>query len=104
MNELGKRIKEARTAFHLSQEYVARQLGVSRSAVADMESGKRKVSAMELKKLSELFLVSSDELLYGKALEMPASAFARGFEALDENDQREIMNLIEFKRAMKGSI
>ena len=32
---------------------------------------------------------------------MPAQMFARSFGELDEADQREIMNLIEFKKRMK---
>lgn len=102
MKQLHERIREARTNLHLSQEYVAKYLGIGRSAVAEIESNKRNVSAQELGKLSELFLIPTDELLYGKSVSMPAQTFARSFEKLDEADQIEILNLIEFKKAMKG--
>lgn len=104
MKHLCERIKEARTNLHLSQDYVAKYLGIGRSAVAEMESNKRKVSAEELGKLSELFLIPIDELLYGKCTTMPTQIFARTFETLDETDQAEIMNLIEFKKTMKGRV
>lgn len=102
MKQLCDRIRQARTNLHLSQDYVAKNLGIGRSAVAEIESGKRKVSAEELGKLSELFLIPVEELLYGRTTPMPAQIFARGFAALDESDQAEIMNLIELKKAMKG--
>ena len=101
MRALYERIKEARTELHLSQDYVAKFLGVNRTAIVEIESGKRKVSADELGKLSELFQIPADELLNGRSTEMPVQMFARRFGALDEADQQEIFNLIEFKRMMK---
>ena len=50
MTKLNERIKKARTDLRLSQEYVANFLGVNRSAIVEIESGKRKVSAEELGK------------------------------------------------------
>lgn len=99
--KLYERIKKLRTNLHLSQEYVAKILGVNRNAIVEIEAGKRKVSAEELGKLGELFKVSTDELLNGRQVEMPITMFARKFEELDEADQKEILNLIEFKRMMK---
>lgn len=101
MGELYERIKKARTELHLSQDYVAKFLEVNRTAIVEIESGKRKVSAEELGKFSKLFQISVDELLNGKSTEMPVQMFARKFGALDESDQQEILNLIEFKRMMK---
>ena len=101
MRALYERIKEARTELHLSQDYVAKFLGVNRTAIVEIEPGKRKVSADELGKFSELFQIPADELLNGRSTEMPVQMFARRFGALDEADQQEILNLIEFKRMMK---
>ena len=101
MRALYERIKEARTELHLSQDYVAKFLGVNRTAIVEIESGKRKVSADELGKFSELFQIPADELLNGRSTEMPVQMFARRFGALDEADQQVILNLIEFKRMMK---
>ena len=101
MRALYERIKEARTELHLSQDYVAKFLGVNRTAIVEIESGKRKVSADELGKFSELFQIPADELLNGRSTEMPVQMFARRFGAVDEADQQEILNLIEFKRMMK---
>ena len=101
MRTLYERIKVARIELHLSQDYVAKFVGVSRTAIVEIESGKRKVSADELGRFSELFQIPADELLNGRNTEMPVQMFARRFGALDEADQQEILNLIEFKRMMK---
>lgn len=101
MQTLNERIKKTRKDLHLSQDYVAKFLGISRIAVVEIESNRRKVSAEELGKLSELFQIPADELLTGKNIEAPVQMFARRFGSLDETDQQEILNLIEFKRMMK---
>lgn len=101
MVDLAGRIKNARKNLHLSQEYVANYLNVNRTSIVEIESGKRKVSADELRKLSELFRIPADELLNGKSMDVPVDYFARSFSELSAEDQKEIMNLIEFKRMMK---
>lgn len=101
MKELFERIKESRTELHLSQEYVANYMELNRTAIVEIEAGKRKVSAEELGKLSRLFRISTDQLLYGKMTEKPQTIFARNFGELDETDQQEILNLIEFKKMLK---
>lgn len=102
MLKINERIKDLRTKLHLSQDYVARYLGVSRSTFTQMENGNRKILAEELSKLSELFGVTTDALLNERKLSQPATIFARSFEKLDESDQAEIMNLIRFKEQMKA--
>lgn len=101
MKTLNERLRDARKSLHLSQEYVSKVIGINRTAIVEIESGKRKVSVDELAKFSELFQISVDELMNGKATEMPVQMFARSFGELDEADQREILNLIEFKKRMK---
>ena len=104
MSKINERIKKARADLHLSQEYVANFVGVNRSAIVEIEAGKRKVSAEELGKFGELFQISTDELLHGRDTSMPIQMFARKFGSLDETDQQEILNLIEFKRMMKERV
>lgn len=102
MNALNERIKNYRSQLHLSQEYVAKYLGINRASFTQVEAGNRKLSAEEAAKLSTLFGVSADTLLYGSSPSQPATVFARSFENLDEQDQAEIMNLIRFKEQMKA--
>lgn len=102
MANLYERIKELRTQMHLSQDYVAKFLGINRSTYTQMENGKRKVLADEVAQLSNLFGVSADSLLNDTEMSQPATLFARSFEKLDERDQAEIMNLIRFKEQAKA--
>lgn len=101
MGFLHERIRKARTDLHLSQNYVAKYIGLNRTAIVEIESGKRKVSADELGKFSELFQISADELLKGRTVETSTYSFAYRLDALSENDRREILNFIEFKRLKK---
>jgi transcriptional regulator with XRE-family HTH domain len=102
MGNVHDRIKEMRNQLHLSQDYVAKHLGISRSTYTQMENGKRKVLADEVAQLSILFGVSADSLLNNTEISQPATMFARSFEKLDESDQAEIMNLIRFKEQVKA--
>ena len=101
MGLLHERIKKARTDLHLSQNYVAKCIGLNRTAIVEIESGKRKVSADELGKFSELFHISADELLKGRTVEISTYGFEYRLESLSENDRREVLNIIEFKRLRK---
>lgn len=101
MKTINERIKEFRNQLHLSQEYVANFLGINRATYTQMENGKRKVTAEDISRLSELFGITADAILNENKMSQPATLFARSFEKLDENDQVEIMNLIKFKEQMK---
>ena len=101
MSGINERIKKIRNQLHLSQEYVANFLGVNRATYTQMENGRRKITAEDVSKLSDLFGVTADALLNDNKMSQPATIFARSFEKLDENDQVEIMNLIKFKEQMK---
>lgn len=99
---MNERLKKARIALNLSQEFVAKEMHLSRPTVSAIESGRRKVTAEELNRFSKLYGISTDELLNGKTSETPAvSMFTRTFSELDEQDQQEILNLINFKKRYK---
>jgi Zn-dependent peptidase ImmA (M78 family)/DNA-binding XRE family transcriptional regulator len=53
--QLGSRLKEAREAAGLTQLQVAESIGLARSAVAQIESGNRSVSGLELERLAYLY-------------------------------------------------
>jgi Zn-dependent peptidase ImmA (M78 family)/transcriptional regulator with XRE-family HTH domain len=53
--ELGGRIRSAREASRMTQDEVAKHLGVSRPTVVQIEAGKRSVSSLELDKLAYLY-------------------------------------------------
>lgn len=101
-NLLINRLKEARKNLGLSQEYVAKHLDLSRSVITAIELGSRKVTAEELKGFSELYGVTIEEFMYGQDENADLKIFARSFSELSENDRKEIMNLIDFKKRLKS--
>ncbi len=60
-----QKIKEFRTARGLSQEQVAKAIGVSRPTYTAIESGKQKLDLDEAQKFAKLFGIGVDELLSG---------------------------------------
>ncbi|MGQ0642515.1 MAG: ImmA/IrrE family metallo-endopeptidase [Gemmatimonadaceae bacterium] len=60
---LGQSIRASRDRLELSQDHVAKHLKIPRSAVSDIEAGKREVSAAELVALSRLFGESLEQLV-----------------------------------------
>ncbi|MDH4220196.1 MAG: DUF4065 domain-containing protein [Candidatus Aminicenantes bacterium] len=61
--KLGAKIKKIRKSLGLSQERVAKTLGINRVAISQIENGDRKISAEEVAKLSKIFNVPSNILL-----------------------------------------
>ncbi len=61
--ELGSRLRSARETRGLSQQVVAKALGLPRTAITQLEAGSRSVSTLELTRLSELYLRSVADLL-----------------------------------------
>jgi transcriptional regulator with XRE-family HTH domain len=101
---LGERLREAREYLGFSQDQVATFLGVSRSALSLMESGQRKVDALELKKLAGLYKRS---LGYFTGDEEDASIgadvkhLARKVSDLSSEDREELVRFADFLRARK---
>jgi len=63
MSSLGNRLRQARLDKNLTQSDVAKKIGVTRSIVARYESDTNDPSSENIKKLAELYEVSSDWLL-----------------------------------------
>lgn len=71
MNMYIQKIKGFRNDRGLSQEQVARAIGVSRPTYTAIESGKQELSLDEAKKLATLFSIGVDELLSGTIPNIP---------------------------------
>jgi len=61
--KLGIKIKSIRGQVDLSQEKLAKLIGISRVSLSQAENGERKISAEEIAKLANIFNLSSDLLL-----------------------------------------
>ena len=60
---LGEALKEHRTRCHMTQEFVAEHLGVSRQAVSKWENGTSDPSTSNLLALARLYGINPEELL-----------------------------------------
>jgi len=61
--KLSKKIKTIREKLGLSQESLAKSMGLNRVAVSQIENGERKISAEEIATLSKVFNMTTDVLL-----------------------------------------
>jgi len=61
--EISQRVKKIREYKGISQQELAKLLEVSRPTVSQIESGERKISAVELVKLAEIFNISVEGVL-----------------------------------------
>ena len=55
--DLGRRLREAREQYGISQQEAAVAVGIPRTAITQIEAGKRGVSTLELSRLAELYRV-----------------------------------------------
>ena len=94
--ELAARLREAREYIGLLQEDVARALGIPRASVSALESGKRRVSSLELRRLGRLYRRPVGWLL-GEDHEIDVSApLFRATATLSDNDKEQVLRFAEF--------
>lgn len=100
---LGARLKAAREYRGFSQEDVASHLGIPRSGVSLMESGERRVEAIELGRLARLYQTTLQELTNDIPLPDDDSVrmVARLAAKLTEEDRQEVMRFAQFLSARK---
>ena len=102
---LGERLREAREYLGFSQDQVATFLGVSRSALSNMETGQRKVEALELKKLAGLYKRTVSHFTGEEAEEVTFDAdvahLARKVSELSADDRVELGRFADFLRSRK---
>ena len=101
---LGERLREAREYLGFSQDQVATFLGVPRSALSLMETGQRKVDALELKKLAALYkrpvgYFTGEE--GGVSFGADVKHLARKVSELSPDDREELGRFADFLRARK---
>ncbi|MEA2875537.1 MAG: hypothetical protein QOF14_733 [Hyphomicrobiales bacterium] len=99
---LGEKLRDARKYLGLKQEDVATALGVQRTALVDIESGQRRVEAIELTRLAKLYRqpVSYFTGEDAAASELPAEVahLARKAAELSDQDRAELSRFVEYLR------
>ncbi len=103
---LAQRIREAREYLGLSQEFVSEQLQIPRASVSAMETGKRKVSSLELKQLSSLlkrpisyFLGEEASEQVEEPLDETSRVLFRTARALSDQDREQVLRFAQFLRS-----
>jgi transcriptional regulator with XRE-family HTH domain len=100
---LGEKLRQAREYLGFSQDEVATFLKVPRTAITNIESGQRKVEALELKRLAELYrqpvgyFTGEDEA--SASLPADVALLARQAAKLSVKDREELGRFAEFLRA-----
>lgn len=103
---LAERLREAREYLGFSQEEVANFLGVARSALSNIENGQRRVEALELKKLAQLYKRPVGHFT-GEAdgaephVAPDVAHLARKASELSPQDREELSRFADFLRARK---
>lgn len=101
---MGARLRQAREFLGLSQESVAEALGVPRASISTMESGRRKVSSLELRDLARLYRRPLEWFYGGSAEPAPedetVSALFRATKGLTPEDREQVLRFAEF---LKGA-
>lgn len=101
---VGRRLRSARETLGLTQEDVAGALGIQRTSVIAMESGKRNVSALELRRLARLYRRSVAWILGEQPdpdLVGDDGALYRATAALSPEDKDQVLRFAEFLAAAK---
>ncbi len=100
---LSQRLRDAREYLGLSQEFVGDYLDIPRASISAMETGKRKVSGLELKQLARLYKVSVATLLGEDDLaqEEPKQeaifrALYRTTRDLSDQDREQVLRFAQF--------
>src|SRR5216683_5950514 len=98
---MGARLRQARDFLGFSQESVAEALGVPRASISAMESGRRKVSSLELRDLAHLYRRPL-EWFYANAETVPedetVTALFRATKDLTPGDKEQLLRFAEFLR------
>jgi transcriptional regulator with XRE-family HTH domain len=104
---LGERLRAAREYVGLSQEEVAKHLGIPRSALSNVEAGQRKLDTLELTTLARLYqrpitwITGEDGPVAAEKDELPAEVahLARAAAGLSKQDRRELARFADFLRS-----
>ena len=104
--QLGERLREAREYLGLSQEEVAKHVGIPRSALSHIESGQRGVDALELKTLATVYKLPlahfTGEAPIKPQLPEDVAHIARKVASLSKSDQEELGRFAEYLKARKA--
>ena len=95
---LGERLRAARVSVGLTQEQAASAVGMQRTALVQVEAGKRALSSVELFKLAKLYSRDMSDFLSEKPVEEDPIVLLRGIAEDSPELRREITKCSEMLR------
>jgi transcriptional regulator with XRE-family HTH domain len=98
---LAKRLRETREYLDLSQQFVAEQTGIARSAISDIERGERRVESLELKRFAQVYGVTVSYFLEDDAAVDGAHelrVLARMIGGLNADQREEVRRFANYLR------
>ncbi|HEV3093805.1 MAG TPA: helix-turn-helix transcriptional regulator [Solirubrobacteraceae bacterium] len=107
---LASRLRDQRTFLNVSQQFVADQTGILRSAVSDIERGARRVDSLELKALADLYRMPVDYFLGGDpqdefdggATDPTVQALLRTTSDMGEEEKQQVLGFALFLQNYEG--
>jgi transcriptional regulator with XRE-family HTH domain len=105
--QLADRLRDARNYLGLTQEEVATYLNIPRTALSDIESGRRRLEALELTRLAKLYRQSVGYLTGdddgAASLPPDVALLARQVATLSTQDREELGRFAEYLRTRSQS-
>lgn len=102
---IGERIKYSRQQQELSQEELAKKIGVNRAVMSRIENGTRPVRDIELSALADAFGVTTDFIL-GRKIDLgttTVAAYLRNGLSLDdlpEERRQAVIDYMEYQKSL----
>jgi len=106
--EVGQRLRLARETLGLTQEDVSSVLGIPRTSVISMEAGRRKVTALELRRLARLYRRNVAWILGEEPRETERAsagdqALFRATSDLSPEDREQVLRFAQFLASAQAS-
>jgi transcriptional regulator with XRE-family HTH domain len=91
---LGTRLAACRALKGWKQDFAAKQVGVTKAALSAWETGRNMPDALFLRKLSKLYEVSVDAILWENPVSNEAMQFAAQFDSLTPRQQSTLRTVL----------
>ena len=99
-NEIGKRIRLYRKMKHITQEELAKKVGVAAPTITRYETGDRQPSIRQIRKIASALDVSIDELIGMGQVEQEAPKEQKEETNLAKKEVMELLEQIEDEKAL----
>lgn len=104
--KIGRNLRSARKFVSLNQDQVAQALGLTRTAITKMESGLRKVDAIELQQFANLYGQSVESLTGGEEAQpvpLEVQALARTATEMSDEDRSKLLDFARYLQTKQGT-